>query len=267
MQISIDISEFIQNYSLTQNEAKSIMSNVVRGLAVETFQLWEIFATQNLKSTRNQYISGLQVINESELICSVVLIGTLNNMIESGVGAYDMKNGFSKSPKVKYNKNGGWYLTIPFRFSTPGAIGESSVFSNQLPQAIYSLVKNLQTKQTQIDESLSKSTQLSKNSIPEQYAIPKVRGGVSNLETKQTFDTYINKSSIFEGLQKSSKTYQNATQSQYVSFRRVGANSDSNAFIHSGITAYELADKAIQKLDIATISENIIDNSLKNLGK
>lgn len=267
MQISIDISEFISSYSLTQNETKSIMSNVVRGLAVETFQIWEIFATQNLKSTRNQYISGLQIINEGDLICSVVLIGTLNNMIESGVGAFDMKTGFSKSPKIKFNKNGGWYLTIPFRFSTPGAISESSAFSNKLPQVIYNLVKNLEAKQTQIDESPKSGTQLSKSSIPEQFAIPKVRGGVSNLETKQTFDTYINKSSIFEGLQKSSKTYQNATQSQYNTFRRVGSNSDSNAFIHSGITAYELADKAIQKLDIETISENIIDNSLKNLGK
>lgn len=267
MNINIDFSETIEEYLLTPQQAQFIMKQTIDGLVYATFSEWEKQATQNLKSTRNNYIRGLQIVDEGFLKGSVVLIGMLNNMIESGAGAFDMKNGFKNSSKVKPTQSGGWKLIIPFRFSTPGALGENEIFSNQIPNEIYKIIKGQKSSKTNYGSKVQSGTGLSISNIPQKYAIPKTREAVTNLSTKQTFDAYSNKNSIYAGLTRNEKTYQSATQGTYNTFRAVSNNSDPNSWVHSGISAYNLADRAVSKLDVQTIVDNLIDSSLSKIGK
>jgi hypothetical protein len=172
-----------------------------------------------------------------------------------------------KSSKVKYTKAGAWYLTIPFRFSTPDALGENEAFSGTLPQEIYDLVKGFSAKQTSENDGTSSSSEtLKAGNIPSQYQAPQTRKSVINDVLNKTFDAYTHKSSIFEGLQRSSKTYQNATQSSYNTFRRVGQNSDPMAWIHSGLQQKNFAQQAIDNTDIDLIVDNTVDKILSEFG-
>jgi hypothetical protein len=187
-------------------------------------------------------------------------------MLENGVGAFDMKQGMMKSAKVKYTKTGGWYMTIPFRFATSDAIGENESFSSVMPQEIYDLVKNFSPQKTQIGGNSKSAESLKSGDIPNQFIAPKSRNSVINETLNKTFDAYTHKSSIYEGMQKSSKTYEGGQGSSYNSFRRVSGNSDPMSWIHSGIQRYNLSQQAIENTDVDLIIDNTVDKLLSEMG-
>ena len=135
---------------------------------------WVALAKQNLKSTLPEYLQHLHQVDKGRLEKQIVLSGVLPTMIENGASAFDMKEGFRKSQKAVltvpvYNKKGalvkegGWYLTVPFRIGVPGTLGQAG-FSGAMPQEIYDLVLKQSTK-----ESLPSSA------IPSPYDIPSSR--------------------------------------------------------------------------------------------
>lgn len=216
-------------------------------------------------------MDGLLVVDEGLFKGAIVLTGRLNNMLENGVGAFDMKKGFQGNPngKLKTTKDGGWYLTIPFRMASAGALGESEAFSSVLPDEVYQIAKTLKgtsARQTEPEKGkVFSGTSLKSSDLPSKYQIPKSRAGVSNIETQKTFDEYVHKTSIYVGLVRNEKTYEKATQGSYVTFRRVSSKSDPSSWINRGIVAYNLADKAIKNLDIVSTTEMSIQSSLNNL--
>jgi hypothetical protein len=149
-------------------------------------------------------------------------------------------------------KDGNWYLTIPFRFATPGALASSSLFSSVLPKEVYKAVK--------------REGVLKQNSVPSPFDIPGKRPEIKT-ESK-IFKDYSHKYSVFAGLQRQKTTFTGTgkVSSSYNTFRRVSANSDPEAFIHSGIVARNLAEKAIENLDIPLEVDKIVDNFLADLG-
>ena len=64
---------------------------------------------------------------------------------------------------------------------------------------------------------------------------------------------------------RSEKTYESANQSMFNTFRRVSDNSDPNSWVNQGITAYKLAEKAMQNFDKDRELDVAIDNQLANL--
>lgn len=187
-----------------------------------------------------------------------------SSYIANGIVTHN--SGFSKSDKIKYTKDGGWYLTIPFRFSTPGSLGESEAFSGVLPTAVYNEAKKMSPTQSQFKGSIKMGETLSRMQVPKEFSDPKKRAAVSNLETQKTFEEYEHKTSIYAGMQRSEKTYQAATQSMFNTFRRVSSKSDPNSWIHQGMRARNLAEKAFSQFNITEEVDIEVDNQLAKLG-
>ena len=255
MQISLDLSP-LKSISISSSSADDIASAVVRGVTLEIYRNWIAGAKQGLSKTRLQYTRGIQIVEEGPLKNSIVLIGTLNNMIEKGASAFDMKIGFSRSSKaVKTDK--GWYLTIPFRFATPGAIGESEVFSNVMPKEIYEAVRKASSNKSTLGGSVSKGIGL--KNVPKPYDQALFRSEFSSLQTKQTFDRYVHKTSIYAGMVRNEKTYEKATQGSYVTFRRASSKSDPMSWIHKGIVGKKFLESAVRSTDIRGVVDEIIE--------
>jgi len=257
--VIVDISQIAEEFYLTKEEMNSFSTFVIEVIASKFAKQWSEEAKQNLHQSRNEYIRAIYTESVSENTKVVGIAGFLPNAVESGIGAFDQKPWFEKSSKVHLKKGGGWYMTIPFRFATPGTVGDSEVFSGTLPDEIHDILKN--------KAKAGDTSGLKLGELPDQYKIPNVRGSVTgvidsskSLKSK-VFDAYTHKSPIHEGIAKSSMEF----NSQYTSFRRVSDMSDPDSWIHTGIAAHNLAEAALSKLDIETITDRAIDNFLKTI--
>ncbi len=269
--VFIDTSDLADEFSLSKQDVEKLLDYTVKEITAEFAQLWSKTAAAELHSSRNSYLKGLIVVDEGLAAGAVVLTGQLNMMIEEGVGAFDIKTGMENSSKRKITtrvdpKTGetitSWYITVPFRLATPDALGESEVFSVHMNDDIYSIVKDLDTTRQVQGGSVSRSLKL--DDIPKQYQEPKTRFAVSNIPESKSFEEYKNKHSIYEGLTKVKDG--DTGQNRYMSFRRISPNSDPNSWIHSGINAYNLAEKAMSELDIPLLVDQKVDNFLNSLG-
>lgn len=264
--ITFDISDVVAEFKLNKQQIDQISNATSKAVTLEIYRNWRDAAEKGLSSTRNGYIQGLLMNNVDFTTNSITLVGKLNNMLENGCSAFDMKTGFEKSMKAKRARNGKWYITIPFRFGTPGALGESSAFTNILPNEVYNLVKNFDPQQTEIGGKIRGGQSLKPGDIPEQYQAPKARNSVINTVINKTFDAYTHKSSIYAGIQKSSKTYESASQGSYNSFRRVSVNSDPMSWIHQGLVQRNFSQTALENTDIDVIVDNTVDKTLSEFG-
>lgn len=263
----LDLSELAVEFSLESQQVDDMISFVVKQTVMELARNWHNQANNALHSTRSTYQRSLIVGEVDNKTAYVELVGVLPNMLEKGASAWDMKVNFKKSNKIKYTKDGGWYLTVPFRFATPTALGESSIFSNRLPLSVYQSIRaNVQAKKTQLGGLSSNGGSLKETDIPSSFRIPRSRRAFSDISSGKTFEQYTHKSSIFKGINRASKQYERANQSQYVSFRRVSSKSDPMSWIHRGLPALNLADKAVQNTRFDLIVDRSIDQYLSKMG-
>lgn len=248
MLIQVDTSSILDQFpNASQNTIDAFVDYVVKEITVSYARRLEGQAKLYLHQTRMTYVRNIKILDEGRMKGAVLLDYSKNKivrMLEEGATPFDMKIGFQKSSKVKYNKDGGWYLTIPFREGNPDAVGESDIFSSIMPNEVYQAAKEKEQNIPTKDGGL-KSQGLKELEVPEKYRMPKTRTAIS-IENK-TFEEYKNKTSIYTGISKMNDSV--TGQNIYMSFRRVGENSDDNAFIHTGIQAYNLMDKAMLELD------------------
>jgi hypothetical protein len=261
MKIQIDIDDLIKEFNFPRNTADFIVESTVEEITTEIYRNWRVEASNNLKSSRDEYINNLDIIRNSQFSRTIMLHGMLPNMIEKGIGPFDMKENFKKSGKVKYSvktSKGGkvtfsWYLTIPFRIGTPGIVGENSAFSSIMPKEVHDIMKK-------------KPANSPLKNVPSPFDIPQSRAAIVIPEANINFPEYTHKSSIYAGMVKKTGAYGKTTQNTYQTFRRVSGNSDPNSWIHKGIKAHNLMQKAVSNTDVNTIAENNVDKILKNLG-
>jgi len=250
MNIEIDLSGQISEFSLTGKTKDDFITYVLEKVTEDFYRTWyDMAATSDLRQTKDEYTKSLYVFSVSPTVKGVKLDGWLPNAVEQGLEPFDLKPYFeqSKSGKVKYNKKGGWYLTIPFRHRIPGIQASSQAFSNVMPEAIYKTVKTLAVGQS-----------LKSGMLPEQF---KEERGVREkiVLTSKTFDEYVHKHSIYEGMQKAPKKHHGG----YVTFRRAGQASDANSFIHTGIIARDFMNKAFTEFN-ASRMDNVTDLAVSN---
>lgn len=246
--INIDASEFA-NTLPSEEDIKQFTSNVISELATEFAMKWSKAANE-LGSTRQQYKNSIYVNKINDFNYEVGLVGWLPNAIEQGIEGFDQKPWFEKSNKKTFTKDGeGWYLTIPFRFATSGAIGESEVFANKMPSEVYKVAKKLPER-----------TNLSIKNLPEQFQTKQIRQKV--VTKSRVFEEYQHKHSIYAGIIKKKDQTGRGT---YVSFRRVSNNSDDDAWIHTGIQARNLSNKAFSQMDIPAIINNLANKYIEQL--
>lgn len=237
-EISINIPKGFSNILASQLE--SATKSAISSTLMATKSQWETIAQQRLTTTRSDYLLGLSADNSMEFPDGFTGVLTLRgkwpNMLESGFPSYDMKSGFENGKRVKSKKDGGWYTTIPFRQRTPETTG-SAVGGNAMPDDIYSQARALR-------------------------AGAKLTGTEANYPPSVSFKGYQHKNGIYEGIKKVTKTYDKATQNQYVSFRRVSDKSDPNSWWHPGFPGIN-AVKEVEPFAKQTFTK-VLDFYIKN---
>lgn len=264
MKFHVDLSDVIQEFNLLGAAAERLTQQVVDDVTAEVYRKWARQAAQGLNSTRNEYVRSIYLGEKGKFRNVLVLRGMLPNMLEFGVEAFDMKAGFAKSAKAKRSKKGGWYLTIPFRWATPGSLGENAVFANVMPVDVYSLARQLSPRRSTVGASRPGQA-LPASALPARHQGAKTRAAVSNALTGQHFPAYTHRNPLLEGLQRNEHTYQHVKQNTYQTFRRVSDKSDPNSWIHSGLKQRDFATKAMQTVDFDTVVNNSVDNFLSSL--
>lgn len=248
--IKIDVSELSEEFNLTGKNVSDLKEEILSGLINELYRNWTQQARNNLKSTRSEYIRSLRVFKDNKFKGGIELIGWLPNRVEEGLEPFDVKIGQLKSNKAKIGKKGQTYITIPFRVGVPTSIGEG--FSNIMPSAVYQVARALKGKE-----------QIKKFNLPPEFQTLKTRPMVKN-QTK-IFEAYTHKSPLFQGIQKG----QGKFHGQYHSFRRISnatdTGSEENSWIHTGIMAHKLADKALEKMDVVLVTDRTVDNFLQQM--
>lgn len=255
IKIDIDISEVEQAFNLLIEQSDSLMTAVVYGLRDELARNWMEIAKRELKSTRNEYIMSLEPKDDGPFSAGVELVGEFPNMIEQGSDPHDMQKGFERSSKRKTTKDGkSWYLTIPFRHATPGAVAENVAFSSVMNDELYRLVR--------------KSGQVKEADLPSPYDVKGVRPEITDIKGNVVYEAYQHKSPKMAGLTQYKKWYQSAGQSTYMTFRRVSPNSDPNAWKHPGLYPRTFSERALAQMDvestIARIKDGFLDALLGN---
>lgn len=263
--ITIDLSGLKGQFGIDDKTLDQLTETCVKAVTASIYANWEALAKKKLKSTREEYIQNIIHVDKGRFNKQIILTGVVPNMVEQGASAFDIKNGFRKSPKVRYTipvygkkgnmlrSGGDWYLTIPFRIGVPGTLGQAG-FTGQMPQEVYDIMRKRGNR-----------IALRADEIPAPYNIPQSRAAIQATPQNPYYAQYTHKSSIYEGLTKRTAQYGKTAQNTYGTFRRAGANSDPLSWIHKGISAYRLANEAVKITDVDTIVENEVTTFLDTI--
>ena len=263
--ITIDLSGLKGQFGIDDKTLDQLTETCVKAVTAAIYANWEALAKKKLKSTREEYIQNIIHVDKGRFNKQIILTGVVPNMVEQGASAFDIKEGFRKSKKVRYTipvygkkgnmlrSGGDWYLTIPFRIGVPGTLGQAG-FTGQMPQEVYDIMRKRGNR-----------IALRADEIPAPYNIPQSRAAIQATPQNPYYAQYTHKSSIYEGLTKRTAQYGKTTQNTYGTFRRAGANSDPLSWIHKGISAYRLADEAVKITDVDTIVENEVTTFLDTI--
>ena len=263
--ITIDLSGLKGQFGIDDKTLDQLTETCVKAVTAAIYANWEALAKKKLKSTREEYIQNIIHVDKGRFNKQIILTGVVPNMVEQGASAFDIKEGFRKSKKVRYTipvygkkgnmlrSGGAWYLTIPFRIGVPGTLGQAG-FTGQMPQEVYDIMRKRGNR-----------IALRADEIPAPYNIPQSRAAIQATPQNPYYAQYTHKSSIYEGLTKRTAQYGKTTQNTYGTFRRAGANSDPLSWIHKGISAYRLADEAVKITDVDTIVENEVTTFLDTI--
>lgn len=237
--LTIDISALVRQFSFTKSEARD-MAMLVLDMMVERYEsIWNDKVKSELNSTRQAYMRSMNVIRVDDYNVIFELegkgTGRLAMMIEEGASAFDIKEGFKNSPKAKRKSDGGWFLTVPFRISTPDALAESAVFSGRMTKAIHKIAKEKGSVQYQ--------------DLPTEHRTLGMRPEISSQNTllpKYKREAYSHKSPIFEGIARSTMPQ----HSHYNTFRRVSDKSEPSSWIHKGFEQRDFMGKSLNELSL-----------------
>lgn len=247
--IRINTDELADEFNLSRKDVDDLKEEILSGLINGLYYYWQEAAkSSNLSpNTKKIYSRSINKFKDSKFTGGVGLIRGntwLSNAIESGIPPFDIKIGELKSGKVKIGEMGQRYISIPFRIGTPG-----SDFNVTMPDVVYQVAKKLKEKQ-----------QIKTSQLPGNLQIPKTREFIKT-QTK-IYDSYTHKGPILAGIQKGQGKY----HGQYNTFRTISSMSSDpnypNAWIHKGIQAHNLAEKALGDMDVNEIVDSTINNFL-----
>lgn len=248
--INIDLSDLVEEFNLSQDQSTFLGASIIDAVVTEYQLRWENLINRELRTTRNEYKRGVFIERESPLSVTFGLTNRASSiplMIEEGQPPFDEKEGFRNSPKKKTAQDGGWYIDIPFRHATPGAVANSGLFASIMSNNIYKEVKN--------------RGRLSFMDLPVKDSVIGERKAINRLGVNKP--AYIHKASIYEGLTKVNiASTQNEKRSGYFTWRRVSENSDPNSWWNGGIVPYKLMDKALEQAKIDVVADKVIDQFL-----
>lgn len=163
--ISYDVTKL--DFSSLIKDVEGITKHSIKTALTAVKSAWATEAKNRLSSSHKSYSSGIYTSYGMDTNGIYAEIGlrtehTLSNMLENGFSSYDMKIGFSKSPKRKIGAEGQWYMHIPFRHHTPQANTSSS-----MPNEIYKQARQLPKWGRMTDKNDTKSIYNNMTKIPQ----------------------------------------------------------------------------------------------------
>lgn len=271
--ITIDTSDIINQFNVSQSQIDAMCDNIAKSLAMEFASELEEQARENLRRTRRRYIKNIRLVDSGRLQGTVMLDYSKDKlipMLEEGATAFDIKRGLLSSKKAKKTSDGRKYITVPFRWATPNAIADGEQFTGKLPSSVYKAIKSKAPSIPTIGGLRSKG--LMRDELPTVHQTEKTRPKIVTDST--IYEAYRHVSSLYEGVFK--KQDAATRQSSYHSFRRVsesGINADGEkigsdpmSWIHPGIDAYNLVQRTYTDFRPELHIGPMIDNELRKLG-
>lgn len=251
--INIDLGDLVEEFNLSRDQSVFLGSSIIDAVVAEYQIRWQNLISSELHKTRNEYKRGVFIERESPLSVTFGLTNrasSISLMIEEGQPPFDEKEGFRNSPKKKTAQDGGWYIDIPFRHATPGAVADSGLFASIMSNNIYKEVKN--------------RGRLSFMDLPAKDRVIGERKAINRLGVNKP--AYIHKVPIYEGLTKVNiASIQKEKRSGYFTWRRVSENSDPNSWWNGGIVPYKLMNKALEQAKIDVVADKVIDQFLNSM--
>lgn len=265
--ITIDTQDLMQKFSLTKEQVESVCDNIAKSLAASYARQLQQVANVALHQTRQRYVKNIRVIDSGRMEGTVMLDYSkdkLIKMLEEGASPFDIKEGLLNSSKVKVGKNGKKYITVPFRWGTPGAVGDADVFSGIMPTEVYNAVRSM-SQTIPVAGGGMRTPGLNTSTLSNPFLTTSLtRKTIADSAGKVLFNQYEHKTSLYSGITQQSD---GATgQNRYFSFRRVSTNSDDDAFIHPGIEQYNLVKKALGDFDQTKELSRALDVEWNKLG-
>jgi len=225
--------------------SKDVLDGILDNVAQSARNHWINIAKKDTSHLRTEYLHAIQPIDAGKSTWTISLLGEIPHILEDGAPALDMRSTLlglnvpvvpvGERGKHK-NAKGGFYRAIPFRHTTPTSgslVGQAmgSAYSGKmgiadskkLGRKIYNKAKQLASTKT---DPYGKKTKWGKR-LPAGYA-PKLKKH--------------HKTDIYAGMVKQTKTYEKATQSQYMTFRTI-STSVSTGWIRKPIEARHYAEK------------------------
>ena len=247
----IDASDYINESALSEEEISSFHNLLLLHLEKAFGEQWQNEVNENLHSTRKEYEYAMftdHPDNNSVVMGVTARKSQLAVNLELGCDAFDEKIGFSMSGKKHPTKKGGWYLTIPFRSATSGALGESPAFTNVMPDIIEALVKR-STKPIAFEQ------------LPAGFQGKGIRPTITS--GGRTFPAYQHKTARYEGMVHI--VPHDDVRGGYFTFRRVSnKNMGDNSWIHPGLAARGLLKKALDKTNVDEVVRQAKIDFFKN---
>lgn len=252
--ITIDLNDVIQEFTLTEEQSSELGKRIIDAITTEYVHNWQDIINSELSSTRRDYMQAMYVdrVSDTEVVFGLTRSkeNPLPMMLEEGSPPFDEKVGFSNSSKRKNKKNGGWYLTIPFRHATSSAVAESALFSSVLPKEVQAVTKK-------------KNTPLRVADLPAKYQVKGVRAEIPGLTGNQG-GSYTHKTPKYAGLVRLEVGVGNEkSRGTYFTFRRVSDKSAANSWIHPGFVSGDFMGKALTQSDISNVAGREIDRFLE----
>lgn len=191
--------------------------------------------TFRVQSNTGEYVrsisNGLRFLDD--LTGEVFSTSPHSSIVEDGIKAYDMKPGLLSSPKAKTNKEGGKYITVPYRHGTPGTVGMQS-----MPKSVYKLASQLGFSRRNgairaffTGRRYVWDGKLSENPTGQRSHFGSHPGAGYTWKTGQ-----------FSGMVKMGQK----GHSQYLTFRRVSENSDPRSWQHPGVKPRPIREAVVE---------------------
>ena len=253
LEIEIDVSRPMQELQLLADDAPKLASAILDRITDEYSQRWETEVSNNLKRTKSEYLRAMKVERVNEFNASIQLLHTETDLpikLEEGAAPWDIKTFLKKSGKTKQSIGGGWYVDVPFRFSTGGGELKTPGYSAVAPASIISKAKQKAPKA------------LKTLDLPKKYQAAKIRDMI--VKNNVVIPHYQHKVSIYTGLRRREVGTPAKKSGSYSTFRRVSDESDANAFMHKGFYARKFMDKTVESLEWDNIVTVVINDFLTN---
>jgi len=203
-----------------------VLSGLEEPIAAAVEKKIKQLATERLTKTRNVFLEGVE--RDGNVI---ILRGNFPNLIEKGWMGGDMKPQLLSSPKAKDGENGP-YIDIPFRHQVPGTVG---VHAEPMGQAHARIGVMQEEEAAKMGRTIyQEAKQLAAYTSSTAGAGRLGAGRSPKLKDKHVTDIHA------DMVRK-----QTGAGSEYRTFRRVGAGSAPDSWIHPGIEAADIFADAV----------------------